>query len=111
MPGKNCAVFGFGSCWRMKEIGIGKLPLGKEEACSTWRKKLLGEIKKKRDLYQSFKELIEKDRGFTCKKHFAPEDIKICKYSFINSCDFRFCLLTLTSHCLQPGLPISFLFS
>ena len=42
----------------------------------------------------SFKELIEKERVFTFKMHFAPEDIKICicKYSFINSYDFRFCL-------------------
>ena len=31
MPGKNCAVFGCGSCRRMKEIDIGKLPLAKDE--------------------------------------------------------------------------------
>lgn len=53
----------------------------------------LGDIKKTRHLDQSFKELIEKDRVFTCEKHSAAEDIEICKCSFYNSCDLRFYLL------------------
>lgn len=52
----------------------------------------LGEIKKTRNLDQNFKELIEKDFVFTCERHFAAEDVKICKYSFSNSCNFRFYL-------------------
>lgn len=92
MPGENRAVFGCGSCRRTKGIGIWKLPLAKDEAHSTWRKEWLGEIKKTRELDQSFKELIEKDHVFTCEKHFAAEHIEICKYSVYNSCDFRFCL-------------------
>ena len=31
MPGKNCAVLGFGPCWRMKGVGIGRLPLGRRK--------------------------------------------------------------------------------
>ena len=92
MPGENCAVFGYGSCRRMKGIGIWKLPSAKDEAHSTWRKEWLGEIKKMKDLDQNFKELIENDRVFTCEKHFAAEDIEICKYSFSNSVDLRFYL-------------------
>lgn len=92
MPGENCAVFGCGSCRRTKGIGIWKLPLAKDEAHSTWRKEWLGEIKKTRDLDPSFKELIEKDRVFTCEKHFAAEDTEISKYKFYNSFDLRFCL-------------------
>ena len=88
MPGENCAVFGCGSCQRTKGIGIRKLPLAKDKPHSTWRKEWLGEIKKTRDMDHSFKELIEKDRVFTCEKHFAAEDIEICKYRFYNSCDF-----------------------
>ena len=60
-----------------------KLPLEKDKAHSTRRKEGLGEIKKTKDLDQSFKESIEKDHEFTCEKHFAAEDIEICKYSFL----------------------------
>ena len=41
---------------------------------------LLGEIKKTRDLDHSFQELIKNDQIFTCEKHFAAEDVAICKY-------------------------------
>lgn len=94
-PGENCAVFGCGSCQRTKGIGIWKLPSAKDEAHLTWRKEWLGEIKKTRDLDQNFRELIEKDRVFTCEKHFAAEDIEIFKYSFYNSYDLRFYILHL----------------
>ena len=46
----------------------------------------------RRDLDPSFKELIEKDRVFTCEKHFVAEDTEISKYKFYNSFDLRFCL-------------------
>ena len=29
---------------------------------------------------KSFKELIAKDRVYTCERHFASNDIEICKY-------------------------------
>ena len=54
---------------------------------------LIGSTQRKtRDLDPSFKELIEKDRVFTCEKHFAAEDMEICKYKFYDSFDLRFCL-------------------
>ncbi len=58
-----------------------KIRIKKDKAHALWRKEWLGEIKKMRDLDQSFKELIEKDHVHTCEKHFAAEDIEICKYS------------------------------
>lgn len=67
MPGENFTVFRSGSCRTTKGIGIWKLRLAKDEAHSTWRKEWLGEIKKTRDLDQSFKELMGKDRVLTCK--------------------------------------------
>ena len=66
--------------------------MAKDEAHLTWRKEWLREIKTTRDLDQNFKELIEKDRVFTCEKHFTAEDIEICEYIFSNSCDLRFYL-------------------
>lgn len=92
MPGENCAVFGCGSCRRTKGIGIWKLPSAKDEAHALWRKEWLGEIKKTRDLDWSFKELMEKDHVYTCEKHFATEDIEMCKYSSYKSCDLCFYL-------------------
>ena len=59
------------------------MPSAKDEAHLTWRKEWLGEIKTTRDLDQNFRELIEKDRVFTCEKHFAAEDIEICIKSIV----------------------------
>ena len=61
MPGENCAVFGCESSLRKKGIGILKMPKAKDESYAKWRDKWLGEIKKTRDLDQSFKELIKND--------------------------------------------------
>ena len=84
MPGENCAVFGCGSSRRKKGIGVWKLPKAKDESYAKWRDEWLGEIKKTRDVDQSFKELIKNDRVFTCEKHFATEDVEICKYTSTN---------------------------
>ena len=52
-------------------IGEGRTSFNMEEGMA-WRDQ------EERDMDQSFKELIEKDRVFTCEKHFAAEDIEIC---------------------------------
>ena len=39
-------------------------------------------ITKTREIDQGFRERIKNDRVFTCKKHFLPEDIEICKLQF-----------------------------
>lgn len=101
MPGDNCSVFGCGSCRRTKGIGIWKLPLAKDEAHRKWREEWLGEIKKTRDMDPDFREQIKKDRVYTCEKHFAPEDIKICEYGFFFSAQS----LTYET-CSCPLLPI-----
>ena len=80
MPGDNYAVFGCGSCRRTKGLAIWKLPSAKNDAHAKWREEWLGEIKKTREMDHNFRELIKYDRVFTCEKHFAPEDIEICKY-------------------------------
>ena len=80
MPGENCAVFDCGSCRRTKGIGIWKLPAAKNDAYKKWRADWLNEITKTRDVDKDFRELIAKDRVFTCERHFAPEDIEICKW-------------------------------
>ena len=79
MPGDNCAVFGCGTCRRVKGIGIWKLPAAKDEAHKKWRADWLREITKAREIDQDFRERIKNDRVFTCEKHFLPEDIEICK--------------------------------
>ena len=89
MLGKNCAVFGCGSSRRKTGIGIWKLPKAKDESNAKWRDEWLGEIKKTRDLDQSFKELIKNDQIFTCEKHFAAEDVAICKSGTGSSYDLR----------------------
>lgn len=48
MPGRDCAVFGCGSCRRTKGIGIWKLPLVVYEKHREWREAWLGELKKTR---------------------------------------------------------------
>ena len=86
MPGRNCAVFGCGSCRRTKGIGIWKLPLAVDERHRKWREDWLGELKKTREMDADFREQINKDRVYTCEKHFAPEDVEICKYFVVISC-------------------------
>ena len=86
MPGRNCAVFGCGSCRRTKGIGIWKLPLAVDEKHREWREAWLGELKKTRVIDYDFRDQIRNDRVYTCEKHFAPEDVEICKYFRALSC-------------------------
>lgn len=77
MPGRNCAVFGCGSCRRSKGIGIFKLPIASDESNCKWREAWLSEITKTRMMDQDFRNQITNDRVYTCEKHFNPEDIEI----------------------------------
>lgn len=77
MPGRNCAVFGCGSCRRTKGIGIWKLPLAVDDRHREWREAWLGELKKTREIHSDFRDQIKNDRVYTCEKHFAPEDVEI----------------------------------
>ena len=86
MPGRNCAVFGCGSCRRTKGIGIWKLPLAVDDRHREWREAWLGELKKTREIDSDFRDQIKNDRVYTCEKHFAPEDVEICKYFLVISC-------------------------
>ena len=79
MPGDNYAIFGCGSCWRSKWIGIWKLPAARNVEYKKWREEWLSELTKTRALDAEFRKLIDNDKVYTCKKHFDPNDIKICK--------------------------------
>ena len=57
-----------------------KLPAAKNDSYKKWRSDWLSAITKTRVMDKSFKELIAKDRVYTCKRHFASDDIEICKY-------------------------------
>lgn len=80
MPGRNCAVFGCGSCRRTKGIGIWKLPKADDAKHREWRESWLGKLKKTRVIDSNFREQIKNDRVYTCEKHFSPEDFEICEY-------------------------------
>ena len=45
-----------------------------------WRKESLNEITKARTVDAHFKNKIENDTAYTCERHFAEEDVEICKY-------------------------------
>lgn len=77
MPGRNCAVFGCGSCRRTKGIDIWKLPLAVDEHHRESREAWLGELKKTRVIDSDFRDQMRNDRVYTCEKHFAPEDVEI----------------------------------
>lgn len=77
MPGDDCAVFGCGTCRKVKGIGICKFLAAKDIAHKKWRADWLSEITKTREIDQGFRERIKSDRVFTCEKHFLPEDIEI----------------------------------
>ena len=76
MPGENCAILGCGSCRRTKGIGIWKLPAPKDEAHKKWRDEWLQQITRSRDLDRLFKELLAKDRVFTCENYDLAEPAK-----------------------------------
>ena len=61
LPGDHCSVLGCGSCRRTK-------------------RQRLNELTKSRVVDAEFKKHIEKDKVFTCEKHFTGEDIEVCKY-------------------------------
>lgn len=63
MPGKNCSVFGCGSCRRTKGIGIWKLPAAKSDSYKKWRSDWLSVNTKAKVMNKSFKELLR--IGFT----------------------------------------------
>ena len=54
--------------------------MAKNDANKEWRSDWLSAITKTRVLDKSFKELIAKDRVYTCERHFASDNIEICKY-------------------------------
>ena len=80
MPGDNCSVVGCGTCRRTKGIGIWKLPAARNEAYRKWRKDWLNELTKYRVADKDFQRQIEKDKVFTCEKHFHESDIETCKF-------------------------------
>ena len=43
------------------------------------RTEWLQQITQSRDVDRHFKDLVEKDRVYTCEKHFKPEDIELDK--------------------------------
>ena len=95
MRGVNCSVFGCGSSRRTKGMGIWKLPLAKDEVHGKWRDEWLGEIKKTREMDQNFREQLKNDRIYTCERHFAPEDIEICKYTYSFDCVIFICVFRI----------------
>ena len=56
------------------------LKLPSEKLYKEWRKSWLNEITKSRVVDQSLKNQIQKDKVYTCEKHFDQNDIEICKY-------------------------------
>ena len=79
MPGDNCAVFGCGSCRNTKGIGIWKLPAPRNDDYKQWREQWLNGLTKSRVVEKDLQRLIDNDRVYSCEKHFAPDDIEICK--------------------------------
>ena len=77
MPGENCCVVGCSTSRKTKGMGLFKLP--SDKLYPTWRRDWLNEITKHRLVDKTFKAQIEKDRVHTCEKHFAVDDIEICK--------------------------------
>ena len=77
MPVDNCAVAGWGSCPRSKEIGIWELPAPRNEEYKNWRTDWLNELKKSRKVDEDFQKINDSDRVYTSEKHFAPDDIEI----------------------------------
>ena len=54
--------------------------LAVDEKHREWHEAWLGELKKTRVINSDFRDQIRNDRVYTCEKHFAPEDVEICKY-------------------------------
>ena len=78
MPGDNFSVFRCGSCRRNKGIGIWKLPTPLNDDFRKWSEAWLNKLTKYRVTDKDFQNQIDNDKGFTCEKHFKPEDIEIC---------------------------------
>ena len=74
--------------------------MAKNDSYKEWRSDWLSAITKTRVIDKSFKELIAKDRVYTCERYFASDDIEICKYlvfvfSFSTRCWSLKCLLVV----------------
>ena len=76
--GDNCAVVNCGTNRQTKGIGVLKLPSKKLHR--GWRREWLNEITKTRTVDAHFKNKVETDTVYTCERHFAEEDVEICKY-------------------------------
>ena len=82
MPGDNCCIPLCGSSRRTKGLGIFKLPSKEKKYRQEWRKNWLNAILKIREMDADMKSQLEADRLFTCEKHFHPQEIDTCKFSF-----------------------------
>ena len=78
MPGENCSILGCGLVEGRKALEFGSFQKLKDEAHKKCRNEWLQQITRSRDVDRHFKDLVEKDRVYTCEKHFKPEDIEIC---------------------------------
>ena len=79
MPGDNCTLVGYGSCQRSMGIGIWSLPASRNEEYKKWRGDWSSELTKFRKVDNHCQKIVDSDRVYTCEKHFAADDIEICK--------------------------------
>ena len=79
MSGDNCAVLGYGTSRRTKEVDTFKLLAPKNEEYKTWRAQWMSELTKTRVIHKDFRSQIDNDRVYTCEIHFKEEDIETCK--------------------------------
>ena len=79
MPGDNCCINNCGSSRRKKGIGLFSLPSDKKEHYREWREKWLAVILKYREPDDNFKNLLKKNKLFTCELRYKPEEIITCK--------------------------------
>lgn len=75
MPGDNCAFNGCGTSRRTKGVGIFKVPKDKK-----WRSEFLNVLTKYREKDDGFKRQLHIDSLHVCEKHFAPDEIIICRF-------------------------------
>ena len=73
MPGANCCIPLCGTSRRHKRIGIFGIIAATDQKITEWRKNLLGEIKKTREVDKVFHEQILKNSVKICEMHFKPE--------------------------------------
>ena len=94
MPGSNCSIFGCGTSRKSTGMGIFKLPTGKDDFNTKWRRELLQIITRDRVEDAALKRQICKDSIHICEKHFREDQLYICKFIFTTTyCNFLFCFL------------------